>query len=267
MWSLYLGATSSSLMVFPLLQWTSMPYLLHKFLNASLSPSLYGTVMELLHVGLLPWLLFLLFLGALVFVFILFMAHIGYLYSIKASCICFCSCSNNSWLEHMFLGLCSKELITLYLLDMAWWLSHFRYWLVWVGFLYTFVCRLPSLLGVIKLSKNGIPGVFNCEFDVAVNGVFMVEKLFFVWCFQDDKGIIYISFPKTWGMWSWCSASHTSGHTICHILIISCYSWLFHLLYIGQKHQPMYMCQFPSVTMATTSAMYKMIMTSATNTI
>ena len=60
------------------------------------------------------------------------------------------------------------------------------------------------------------------------------------------------------------SASHTSGHTICHILIISCHSWLFHLLYIGQKHQPMYMWQFPPATMATTSAKYKVVMTSAT---
>ena len=31
---------------------------LHKFLKVSLSPSLYGTVMESLHVGLLFWLLF-----------------------------------------------------------------------------------------------------------------------------------------------------------------------------------------------------------------
>ena len=155
-WSLSLGATSSSMMVFPLLKWTSMPYLLHMFLNASLSPSLYGTEMELLHVGLLLWLLFLLCLGALILVFILFIAHIGYLQSDKASCICFCSCFNNSWLEHMFLALCSNELITLYLFDMAWWLSHFRYKLVWVGFLYTLVCRLPSCFGVIKLSKKGM---------------------------------------------------------------------------------------------------------------
>ena len=103
---------------------------LHKFLKVSLSPSLYGTVIEPLHVGLLFWLLFLLFLGALIFVFILLMAHIGYLHGTKASWICFCSSSNNSWMEHMSLALCSNELITLYLLDMAWWLSHLRYWLV-----------------------------------------------------------------------------------------------------------------------------------------
>ena len=133
-----------------------MPYFLHKFLKVSLSPSLYGTVMEPLHVGLLFWLLFLLFLRALIFVFILLMAQIGYLHSTKASWICFCSSSNNSWLEHMSLALCSNDLITLYLLDTAWWLSHFRYWLVSVGFLYTFVCRLPSLFGVIRVSRNGM---------------------------------------------------------------------------------------------------------------
>ena len=96
-----------------------MPYFLHKFLKVSLSPSLYGTVMEPLHMGLLSWFLFLLFLGALIFVFILLMAHIGYWHAVNASWICFSSSSNSSWLEHMSLALCSNELITLYLFDMA----------------------------------------------------------------------------------------------------------------------------------------------------
>ena len=56
----------------------------------------------------------------------------------------------------MSLALCSNELITLFLLDMAWWLSHLRYWFVCGGFLYTLVCRLPSLFGVTSVSKNGM---------------------------------------------------------------------------------------------------------------
>ena len=55
------------------------------------------------------------------------MAHAGYLQVCNASCICFCSSSSNCLLEHMSLALCNNELITLYLLDMEWWLSHWRY--------------------------------------------------------------------------------------------------------------------------------------------
>ena len=155
-WSWSLGATSSSFIVLPLLKWTWMPYLLQMFLKVSLSPSLYGTVTKFLCLGLLScWLLFL-FLGLFVLIFILFMAHSGYLQVCNASCISFCSSSSDCLFEQMSLALCNNELITLYLLDMAWWLSHWRYWLVCVGFLYTFVCRLPSLFGVIKVSRKGM---------------------------------------------------------------------------------------------------------------
>ena len=53
-------------------------------------------------------------------IFILFMAHTGYLQVCNASCICFCSSSSNCLFEQMSLALCNNELITLYLLDMAW---------------------------------------------------------------------------------------------------------------------------------------------------
>ena len=58
--------------------------------------------------------------GVLVFTFILLMAHAGYLQVVKALCICVCSSSNRSLLECISLALCSNELITLYLFDMAW---------------------------------------------------------------------------------------------------------------------------------------------------
>ena len=45
MWSLSLGATSSSFRVLPLLKWTSMPYFFPMFFIVSLRPSSYGTVM------------------------------------------------------------------------------------------------------------------------------------------------------------------------------------------------------------------------------
>ena len=154
--------------------------------------------MELLHVGLLSWLLFLLFLGALVFVFILLMAHIGYSHSDKASWICFCSSSNSSWLEHMSLALCSNELITLYLLDMAWWLSHLRYWLVWVGFLYTLFagfhhCWVWSKC--LRMVWTHHPWCFQLWIWCGCQESLYDGNLFLVWFFQDDKGIIHISFP------------------------------------------------------------------------
>ena len=102
------------------------------FLKPSLSPLLYGTVMEMLLMllHLLFCLLFLLVFGVLFFNFILFMAHEGYLQAAKALSMYVNSSSSWSWLVQMFFALCNKELITLYLLAMAWWLSHCRYWLV-----------------------------------------------------------------------------------------------------------------------------------------
>ena len=101
-------------------------------------------------------LLFLLDLGVLILTFVLFIAQLGYLHITRALCICYCSSSICCWLEHMCLALCKRVLMILYLFAMAWWLSHCKYWLVWVGFLYTVVARLPSLCGVTKVSKKGI---------------------------------------------------------------------------------------------------------------
>ena len=62
----------------------------------------------------------------------------------------------DSGVEHKVLALCVRVLITLYLEAKLWLLSHWRYWVVWVGFLYTFVVKVPSALDVIKRSKNGM---------------------------------------------------------------------------------------------------------------
>ena len=84
------------------------------------------------------------------------MAQAGYLQADKTLFMCVCSSSSCSWLEQISFALCDSELITLYLLAMAWWLSHCKYWLVWVGFLYTVVDRLPSFFGVTKVSRKGM---------------------------------------------------------------------------------------------------------------
>ena len=106
-----------------------MPYLLQMFLKLSLRPLLYGTVMTLLLMVLVlvPLLLFLAVLEVLFFNFILLMAHAGYLQADKTLFTCVCSSSSWSWLVQISLALCNSELITSYLLDMAWWLSHCKY--------------------------------------------------------------------------------------------------------------------------------------------
>ena len=119
--------------------------------------------------------------------------------------MCVCSSSSCSFVEHTSLALWNSVLMTLYLLDMAWWLSHCRYWLVWVGFLYTVVNRLPSLCGVTTVSKKGI--ALSALMFSAVNFMFSSielmcwKKLFFALCFYDNKSVIHKSFPQTWEVW------------------------------------------------------------------
>ena len=91
---------------------------------------LYGTVMEILLLlwFLFVWLLFLLGFGVLFFTFILLMAHERYLHGVSALSMYVNSSSSWSWLKQMFFALCINELIAVYLLAMAWWLSHCKYW-------------------------------------------------------------------------------------------------------------------------------------------
>ena len=115
------------------------------------------------------------------------------------------SSSNCSWLEQMLFALCSNEFITLNLLAMAWWLSHCKYWFVWVGLLYIEVDKLPSLLASTRVSKRVLIHhlcVFNCKLYFFFYGIYMLEEFFFVLCFQNDKSVIHKPFPMTWGMWS-----------------------------------------------------------------
>ena len=42
-------------------------------------------------------------------------------------------------------------------------------------------------------------GIFTCELNVMVNGVYMVQKVLFVSCFNDYKGVIYKSLPHQRG--------------------------------------------------------------------
>ena len=60
-----------------------------------------------------------------------------------------------AWLNKLSFALWNKVLMTLYFADIAWWLSHWRYCPVWVGFLYTVVDNDPSGWGMTKTSRKG----------------------------------------------------------------------------------------------------------------
>ena len=106
--------------VLPLLKCSWMPNFLPMFLKLSLSPLLYGTVIEVLLLVLLLFvlLLFLFCFGLFFFSIILCMAHEGYLHAVSALSTYFNSSFSCSWLEQMLVALCNKELITLHLLAM-----------------------------------------------------------------------------------------------------------------------------------------------------
>ena len=53
---------------------------------------------------------------------------------VRAFLGCSFSCLSNSGLLHTVLALWERVLITLNLAERLWWLSHCRYWSVWVGF-------------------------------------------------------------------------------------------------------------------------------------
>ena len=83
-------------------------------------------------------------------------AHLGYLHWVRAFLRCSFSCLSNSGLLHTVLALWERVLITLNLAERLWWLSHCRYWSVWVGFLYTVMDRPPFSSGFTMVSKKGM---------------------------------------------------------------------------------------------------------------
>ena len=68
----------------------------------------------------------------------------------------FLSCLSNSGLLHTVLALWERVLITLNLAERLWWLSHCKYWSVWVDFLYTVMDRPPFSSGLTMVSKKGM---------------------------------------------------------------------------------------------------------------
>ena len=59
-------------------------------------------------------------------------------------------------LLHTVFTLWVRVFIMLYLAEKWWWLSHCKYWYVWVSFLYTVIDSLPSASGLRVVSMKGM---------------------------------------------------------------------------------------------------------------
>ena len=87
----------------------------------------------------------------------LFMAQGGYLHLTRASLRCASSFWSSSGLVQTVLALWVSVSMTPYLVYKLWWLSHCKYWSVWVGLWYTVNDRELSASGVTKVSRKGMP--------------------------------------------------------------------------------------------------------------
>ena len=81
--------------------------------------------------------------------------HLGYLHCVSAFLRWAFSPWRSSGLLQTVWALCERVWVTLTLAE-RWWLSHCRYWSVWVSFLYTVIHRVPSTSGFTMVSKKGM---------------------------------------------------------------------------------------------------------------
>ena len=93
---------------------------------------------------------------ALIFSWTLLRSHEGYVHLSRTLCRCSSSFCKSWGLEQTALALWCRELTTLYLAGIVWWLSHCRYKAVLVDFLKTVVLRLPSGWGMTKMSRKSM---------------------------------------------------------------------------------------------------------------
>ena len=84
------------------------------------------------------------------------MAQWGFLHVTRASLRCCNSFWKSSGLVQTVSALWVSVPMTLYLADRLWWLSHCKYWSVWVDLWYTVMERELSAWGVTKVSRKGM---------------------------------------------------------------------------------------------------------------
>ena len=148
----------------------------------------------LLSFSFLP--LFLDCVRTMVFFSTLFNAHLGYWHNERACWMCCCSSSSCCLVEQTSFALWNNVLMTLYLAEIAWWLFHCKYWLVWVGFLYTDVDKVPSAWGATRTSKKGKdPSAWVSS---AVN--WMLSSIEFMW----------LKNSSLWDVWMTTKVSSTN---------------------------------------------------------
>ena len=132
-WGLCLWSHLEAVDGLPPIKDTCILCFLHTFWRLSLRPLVYGTTMwclwllgVVLDEVLVPVMLLTGMVWALLFIFILFKAHIEYLHLDETSCRCSTLCSSCG-LEHTALVLWSSVLTTLYLAETGRWVSQCRY--------------------------------------------------------------------------------------------------------------------------------------------
>ena len=107
----------------------------------------------------------------------LFMAHLGYLH-LTNTLLRSCNSSSKSFCAvQTDLTLWASVHMTLYLADRLWWLSHCKYWSVWVGLWYTLMLREFSTSGLTKVSRKGIAPFSRLPSTVN----FMLGSILLIW--------------------------------------------------------------------------------------
>ena len=129
--------------------------------------------------------------------------HVGYLHWVRAFPEVFLFLFEQLRIAAHSSGPVGKVLITLNLAKSLWWLSHCKYWSVWVGFLYTVMDRLPSTSGFTMVSKKGIdPSSLlssTVNFMAGSRLLMCHRKSFLLTSLVHDKGVIYKPVPELGG--------------------------------------------------------------------
>ena len=119
-------------------------------------------------------------------------AHLGYLHLDRASLSCWISLLKSSSPVQTDLP-SGWGYQWHYLVDRLWWLSHCKYWSVWLGFLYTEIERKLSASGLTKVSRNGM-APFSW-LSPTVN--FIAGSILYIWsrnnCFWDSYWMTKVS--------------------------------------------------------------------------
>ena len=130
----------------------------------------------------------------------LFMANLGYLHLTRAS-LRWCTTPHlkSPSVVHTVLALWVSVPMTLYLTERLWWLSHCKYWSVWVGLWYTFMLRELTASGLTKVPRKEIVPFswlpLTCELYTWINTIHMIQKKFLISLLLDDPSVIHKPVP------------------------------------------------------------------------